>query len=288
MIKILLSPTVEEARKVNADVTIEAEYGKKTIKGKLYTSAHHGENAGNKAPCIDINLYTLLSNDELEDIIILISHIDLDTILGLMNLLGLSQEVDAGWAHFCEAAAFIDVNGIHRINDIKVDILTRQRLNAYYYWNFIQGRKERITETTDVIEQIKKAAKAINSIVFEDKLIEEGKKWAKEREAEVESKLYEENEKYRIFNTDKIFCGGEYYSKTLEKIIPAIISYNQQYKSITLSFEDGGKEINAVTIMQELFGSEAGGRSGIAGTPRGKEYMFVDVSNIARKLEELL
>lgn len=40
------------------------------------------------------------------------------------------------------------------------------------------------------------------------------------------------------------------------------------FNAITLAFEDGGKRFNAQEIVQQLWGNEAGGRAGIAGSPR--------------------
>lgn len=89
----------------------------------------------------------------------------------------------------------------------------------------------------------------------------------------------------RVFSTNRVFCGGSYYSPKQKKIIPAIVSYNENFKAVTLSFEDGGKKYNAVKIMQELFGEGAGGKAGIAGTPRGIEFTFGDTKKVIERLE---
>ena len=49
---------------------------------------------------------------------------------------------------------------------------------------------------------------------------------------------------------------------------------------------DGGKELSAKNIVQELWGPEAGGHPGIAGSPRGKEMTKKDLQQLAKLANE--
>lgn len=274
MIKILLAPTYEEAAKVNADITIEAEYGAKTVEGSLYTSAHHGNNAGNPAPCNDKKI------PNLDYVTILLSHLDLDSIVGCGRVHGI---ITPEWDDFCQAIELIDVNGVHHMYKLSQE--NQDRLNAYYAWNFSQGRQERILETTDVTTKVEESLNIIQKIFNGNKeLIELGKIWVKSATEAVENCLLFETKNIRVFSTPQVFCGASYYSPIKNQIMKACVSFNQKFKAITLSFEDGGKEFNAMEIMQELFGNEAGGRPGIAGTPRGVEFTNDDMKKVIDKL----
>lgn len=80
-----------------------------------------------------------------------------------------------------------------------------------------------------------------------------GKEWAQTREKEVEDQLVYENKDVRVFDTNGIFCAASYFSPNQNTICPATITYNEKFKSITLAFEDGGKQFNAREIVQELW-----------------------------------
>jgi len=275
--KILLAPTYEEAIKISADITIEAEYGSKTVEGKLYTSAHHGKNSNNPAPCNDEKIPTL------DYITILLSHLDVDTIIGCGRVYGI---ITKEWDDFCKAVEIIDVNGTHHMYKLSQE--NQDRLNAYYAWNFSQGRQERIVETTDVTSKIEESLLVLTKIFNNDEnLIKAGKIWVKSATEAVENCLLFETQNVRVFSTSQVFCGAAYYSLIKNKIMLACVSFNQKFKAITLSFEDGGKQFNAVEIMQEIFGNEAGGRPGIAGTPRGIEFTTDDMKNVVDKLIKL-
>ena len=68
----------------------------------------------------------------------------------------------------------------------------------------------------------------------------------------------------------------------------ATVSLNTKFNSVTLAFEDGGMKYNAAGIMKDLFGPDAGGRAGIAGTPRGAQYGDDDLRKVIDYVEALL
>lgn len=277
--QILLAPTYDIAKTINAEATVEAEYGDECLEGTMATLAHHGPRANNPAPCNTPDVPVLPPFAT-----IVVSHIDLDTLGGIYALQGRKPEDDRFW----EAAEKIDVEGAHHIHELDQDI--QDKLNAYYAYNDGQPR-QRYTEAIDVTKQIDDAYNVVNAIIDindpeHDKLIAAGKEWAQTREKEVEDQLVYENKDVRVFDTNGIFCAASYFSPNQNTICPATITYNEKFKSITLAFEDGGKQLNAREIVQELWGPEAGGREGIAGSPRNVEMTKNDLAKLVNELTE--
>lgn len=258
--KILLAPKWELAKDLVAEATVEAEYGENVLKGIIVTLAHHvKEYKSEPAPCNRKDV-PLLPNDAT----IVVSHIDLDTVGGIMALMGLKTQDDAFWA----AAEFIDLNGPHHGYKFPAEL---PKLQAYWAWNSAQPRARYSDEVVDVTETVMKHIDAVQKILSGDQeLIEQGQKWAAETQAKIEACLVEEDDKVRVFATDDVFCGAAYFSPNLGKVVPVIIAMNTKFGAITVSVEDGGKTLNAKELVQSLWGSEAGGHAGIAGSPRGK------------------
>ena len=92
--KVILAPTKELAETTHADATVEAEYGDYCIEGKTVTLAHHGSRSSNPAPCnADVKPLDISKPQT-----ILISHIDLDTLGGIMALTGEKPYDPSFWA----------------------------------------------------------------------------------------------------------------------------------------------------------------------------------------------
>lgn len=277
--RVILAPSYDIAKNIKAEATVEAEYGDECLEGTMVTLAHHGPRLNNPAPCNTLDVPELPPFAT-----VVVSHIDLDTLGGIYALQGRKPEDYRFW----EAAEMIDVKGAHHIHELDKDI--QDKLNAYYAYNDGQPR-QRYTEAIDVTKQIDDTYNVVNAIVDindpeHDKLITAGKEWAQTREKEVEDQLVYENKDVRVFDTNGIFCAASYFSPNQNTICPATVTYNEKFKSITLAFEDGGKQLNAKEIVQELWGPEAGGREGIAGSPRNVEMTKNDLAKLVNELTE--
>jgi len=138
--KILLAPTAELAQQVVSDYNgeincIEVEYGAIEVRGNLNNLAHHGLRAGNIAPCIAKvaqNSYDCL-----------VSHLDLDTLGGILAIRGDKPESPEFW----KAAAYIDVHGPQYLHTFESDQI--DQLNAYWAWAS-KNPRVRYTEVTDI------------------------------------------------------------------------------------------------------------------------------------------
>lgn len=277
--RVILAPSYDIAKNIKAEATVEAEYGDECLEGTMVTLAHHGPRSNNPAPCNTPDVPELPPFAT-----VVVSHIDLDTLGGIYALQGRKPEDYRFW----EAAEMIDVKGAHHIHELDKDI--HYKFNAYYAYNDGQPR-QRYIEAIDVTKQIDDTYNVVNAIVDindpeHDKLITAGKEWAQTREKEVEDQLVYENKDVRVFDTNGIFCAASYFSPNQNTICPATVTYNEKFKSITLAFEDGGKQLNAKEIVQELWGPEAGGREGIAGSPRNVEMTKNDLAKLVNELTE--
>ena len=285
MNKVLLAPTKDLAESIpQPEATVEAEYGNVCIDGSKITLAHHTEaHKNDPAPC------NSEVDQTLDEATILVSHIDLDTLGGIFAISGEKMEDPAFW----EAAEFIDLNGPHHIHEL--DQAEQDKLNAFYAWeqklrefSENKGRYPRDT-ITDVTRDVADRKRGLEAILDErhpdhDVLIEAGRIWEERSTAEIESKLVAEDRGLREFSTDGVFCAAAYYSPGYETVMPATITFNERFNAITVAFEDGGKKISAKEFVQSLWGPEAGGHDGIAGSPRGQVMTMDDFSKAADKL----
>lgn len=266
-----------EEHGISADATVEAEYGDKVIKGRIATLAHHTKEYENcPAPCNNNEVVPLEDNSS-----ILISHMDLDTLGGIAALMGRKKDDPAFW----KVAEFIDLNGPQNL--YKVDEKVAEKYIAYQAYQATH-RTPRFTEITDVTDLVNEHLEIVDKAIEGDReLIEQGKKWDKETKEKIEACLVYENENVRVFNSpDGVFCSASYYSEKQGKVIPSTVTRNGKFKSVTVAMEDHGEKLSAKDLVQELWGDEAGGHRGIAGSPRGQEMTEKDLQKLAELVNE--
>lgn len=177
---VILAPTYDLAKQYaqehRVDATVEAEYGERVVEGEALTLAHHGPRANNPAPCNDPKAVKLP-----DDSIVMISHLDLDTLGGILALQGRKPEGQEFW----DAAEYVDVNGPHHIYEFSGRI--KDKLNAYYGFEFkmrnAEARldREHVTEVTDSVEKYGLGLYTLLDRHAPEKnraqMIEEGRKW---------------------------------------------------------------------------------------------------------------
>lgn len=281
-LRVLLVPKyMSEEELADAQIkptaTVEAEYGEKIIKGEQVTLAHHiKEYENNPAPCNTPNVPVLA-----DDSTIVVSHLDLDTLGGVAALMGRKKEDYEFW----RAAEFIDLNGPHNLFQVEEE--AKRKYIAYQAYQ-ANHRTPRFTEVTDVTDIVLEHLGIIDKVLEGDKeLIQEGAKWNEETKKKIEECLVFENDNVRVFNSpDGVFCSAAYYSEKQGKVIPSTVTRNGKFKSVTVAMADGGKKVSAKELVQELWGNEAGGHPGIAGSPRGKEITEKDMQQLAKAVNE--
>ena len=274
--KIILAAKVELAKafKETNDVyaTVEAEYGDTVIEGTHVTLAHHcGPYANHPAPCCREDI-----EKAPEGSTILVSHIDLDTVGGCLALMGLKAELCT--KEFWDGAGYIDTSGPHRLGEL--DTLVRRQLQACYAWEADNTVVVSPIKVTDVTEHILKYGKAIEAIGNRDvHLLSRGDARVAAEQRALEKRLIEECPRVRVYASTAAdgFTPAGYYSPKYEQIIPATVTFNTETKAITIAFEDGGKKTSARDLVTNIWGPDAGGHPGIAGSPRGQEMSLHDL-----------
>ena len=292
----LLAPRVDFARQMTAEVTVEAEYGAFVWEGRLYTAAHHqpalspyaGRHVrpdGRPSPCNDDAIPVLHSGG-----LVGCSHLDLDTFGGLLrtesdhtHLFGPDS------APFWDLAEQVDVRGPHRLQDLGTPAL-RNQVRAFWAW----CRRQHVPDdrVSDISFLVREAALIVLEILVEvPHRINEGVALL---DAETESNrttfVHASGRVIlRHLNDPGGFVNGLYRCPdgTLEE---GVVTWSRPKGSITLSIAEPSSHpnIDCRALAQTLWGPEAGGHVGIAGTPRGSRYGFEEAERACVALRSLL
>jgi len=269
--------------------TVEAEYGDRTVFGSVLTLCHHGKWAGNPAPC--------MHNEPVGVDAIGLSHIDLDALGGVLAIQGRKPE----FRHFWMTAALVDLSGPHRLPDIlkpfdeETAEALKDRINAFWAWAK-RNRPPTVkgSEVKEVSEYIYKAYEALTAILNGDEdLLEDGREFEKQSER-LNEESFVECKSGVIVRVSPEFVNMFYrppksLGAKFEDVAYAVVAFNTRTGSITVSFEDSGMfSLSAVKIVQELWGPEAGGRDGIAGSPRGVRMGLKDLYDAAEAVRKAL
>lgn len=280
-VQVILAPTAELALTVDTPaVTVEAEYGDITVKGSRYTAAHHGRNAANPCPCVDTLIPVCKPGEN-----ILISHIDLDTLGGVARAMGWRLKLRHP---FWRLAAFVDINGPHKLAQSGASEEDLAALYAYWAWSQSnRGPRRENDQTHDVTDEVKNHLDAVERILAGDEeLLAAGEAFKLAGEALNEESFVEVSGGV-IVRVSPAFTNHLYTTPSGE-VCEAVVAFNTKSGSITLSFAEKDDERNACEIMQEIFGPKAGGHKGIAGSPRGYRLGVGPLEDVFRNVRGLL
>lgn len=294
-VRVLWASTADLARTVEKPaVTIEAEYGEYVAEGTRYTAAHHqktgpyvGTHAGGnrRAPCNDPDI-AVVSGEE----IILISHLDLDTVGGVLRALGDDYLFSEENADFWETAEFVDTHGAHELSEESPHHDTFKA-----WWKWLEDSRPRINkkEVVDATEFIGKAKLVLDALIgnseygakvdkmLREGLIEAGKAWWAANKALNQSSFIgaqiTANGKVVAIRVAGQFVNHIYELPGINLKADCICALDTTTKGIRLSFLDNGKTLSACDTIRRVWADKdadgnylAGGHPGIAGTPRGK------------------
>jgi hypothetical protein len=272
-VQVLLAINVDLASTVNAQITIEAEYGSTTINGSRYTAAHHGANCENPAPCLDAGLDDIAEDGDT----VLVSHLDLDTIGGIARAIGHPIADHQG---FWKLSAYVDVNGPHKLGQSGAEQEDVDRLYAYWAWaQSNRGPRRENDQIHDVTSEVATHLNVIHEILRGDAgLLKAGQEF-KEAGERLNEESFVEVHAGTIVRVGPAFV-NHIYTTPQGEVCKAVVSFNTKTGSITLSFADKEDGRNAAKIMQEAFGPDAGGHAGIAGSPRGTRMKLADLATL--------
>ena len=269
---ILLSSSPESLRAAllphASTATVEAEFGDVVIEGTIVTLAHHGPRAGNPCPCLcnpasagNIDVFGL-------------SHIDLDTIGGVLGLLGKRP----GPMSFWELAAFIDVNGPHKVSEFGASPKDLACLFAWWAWSESHRcAPPRDGSVADVTDYVADAAEVLAAVMNGDaQLLALGEEWcARKKELNASSFLECTGDVLTRIHTE--FVNGLYVDPD-GCLARAVIGYNPERGSVTISLADPISGVSCAEIARMLWGTLAGGHEGIAGSPRGEKMRLSELA----------
>lgn len=283
---VVLAPNAALARGVAAALTVEAEYGAFVAEGSRYTAAHHqatgpfqGRHTGGfaPAPCNDPNIPVLQDGE-----VILLSHLDLDSVGGALRGLGVADLFGSDTQGFWETAEFVDTNGAHRLAK---DHQERPKLGAWWAWLTENRPKPDHKNVTDVTDFVSRCEAVLRTLLrggadLED-LLKKGKEFLDNEETLNRDSLYgvltlgpEGSKVTLVLRVSDKFVNHLYALD--QGVADAVLALNTTNGCVTLSFEDGGKRFNAREIVQTIWTERdaennflAGGHPGIAGSPRG-------------------
>ena len=290
-------------------LTVEAEYGSYVAEGRLHTAAHHQPvgspyagrhlvEGGRPSPCNSNLIPILTEEDAAVGAVVLVSHVDLDTFGGVLRSMPEFQDlfppknVDAAalakapaeaanvivsiWnnVNFWNLAEFVDVRGAHKLGESGVGERYLSQIYAFWAWSKSPEGGPRLPrdQVTDVTNLVRAAGEALRRIFHDDaELLAAGDAFrAAEDDLNKRTFLRREGDVIvRIAGFSRDFCNHLYVTPNGE-VGRAVASYGRESGSVTISLADPVSGVSCRAIVQELWGAEAGGHDGIAGSPREK------------------
>ena len=283
MAVVVIAPNATIAAAFSPALTVEAEYGSVVAEGSRYTAAHHQPSGpfagrhivegGRPSPCNDPAI-PLLGEQE----VILLSHFDLDSVGGALR--AFPEFVDLFGeenADFWEMAEWVDVRGAHKLPDAPLHGQVLY-LQAFWAWSKANLPFYSRTEVTDVTSNIIAAGEALRRILSGDRdLLTAGAVFAA-KEADLNEDTFvlsEDSIILRVSHDPRAFCNHLY--RTPSGVLSrGVVVLNTHTGTITVSIPDAVAGLSCATIVKGLWGPEAGGHPGIAGSPRGQVMKLAD------------
>jgi len=297
---VLHAPSADLARSIVLPVlTVEAEYGDYVCEGRAYTAAHHQgsgpyagrhlpglTDTGRPSPCNDVDIRPVGEED-----VVVVSHIDLDTLGGCLRATGVHGPLFvAEFSAFWELAEFVDVSGPHRMDPEHAEA---PRLRAVWAWlqeHRPQYPRDEIVEVTDLVLAF---GGALWAIFHDDEtMLAAGEAMRQAEDALNESSfgffIPVEGTEYSIVTREADQFTNHLYRTPDGNVGTVVVALNDKMQSVTISLESPIEGVVCRDLVQALWGPEAGGHAGIAGSPREQEMDWSHVEALTERVEALL
>ena len=291
-------PTADLAREATVAVTVEAEYGSFVMEGTVFTAAHHQgsgtyagrhlpgfEETGRPSPCNDEGIPVLGLHD-----VVAVSHIDLDSVGGsLRTVADFAPLFGARFAGFWALAEYIDVSGAHRLEP---DHVWAPALRAVWAWMQEHRPQYSREEIEDCSEFMHAAGQMLTRLLVEEDadLLAAGQAMA-DAEAELNKdsllRVVEAGDRLVAVREADQFV-NHLYRLPDGRVAAAVVARNTKMSSVSVSLADPIEGVVCREIVQHLWGEDAGGHAGIAGSPRGQEMTSDDLDACVEATVELL
>jgi len=293
-LKEAISVAEEEKTKGAFVVAVEAEWGDEALESPYADIAlnHHGSRASNPCPSeigiVAPQVVELCKKHKNKTYIV--SHIDADTIFGIMWCEGLF-DAEKGYApdlvQIAKMVAFTDKNGRH------IAMSELEALNdtdAFKKWLSLGllFSRNAISFKGDISEHVAKIIYAASQIIFsknikESQIYKEALEWEAGKAKSAKEAITYKDDILLGFASKKFMCDNYALFADEDGIVrKIIIQYDLHNKSILLAAYDAktaqdffGKK-GVVGPLQDFFGNEAGGHIAIGGSPRNKPMKWQD------------
>jgi len=294
-------PTAELARSFDAEVTVEAEYGSYVMEGTLYTAAHHQkdgpyvgrhvpghETTGRPSPCNDTGIPVLTDKWPNARDVVAVSHLDLDTVGGCLRTMGYFAPLfGAAHAEFWALAEYVDVNGPHRM-----DPNHPEAHNLLAFWAWMEACRPRMSrdEVEEVTDFVMEAGQALLRILVQRHagLIAAGQRFAARGRVlgSVSFVRHCRVGEYLVVAREAAQFVNHCYRLDDGQVADVVVAFNTAQHSVTVSFESPIEGLSCRWLVQDLWGPEAGGHDGIAGSPRGQVMTAADRDALFHEIVE--
>lgn len=277
MARILHAPSATLASTLTPTLTVEAEYGSVVAEGSRYTAAHHqaagpfaGRHivaGGRPSPCNDPNIPSVHGDE-----VVMISHLDLDTVGGVLRAtLGQGHPIFRH-AGFWQLAEFLDVNGAHRLAAAGADYDDVRAIYAWWAWaknGLPRFPRDAVADATAAIDAAGDALVRI-LVDLEAGLLLAGDAFRAD-EAALNARTFVRRDGDVLVRRAEV--GGDFcnhlYTDPSGVAARAVVCLNTAFKAVTVSIADPEREeVSCRDLVQRLWGPEAGGHKGIGGGPR--------------------
>jgi len=274
----------EKVKEIAPCCTIECEYGDKVIdeniEGVELAFYHHGEYSDNQPPCLRWEVYYQLKKP-FDNFIV--SHVDLDTIFGIMWASKILKPTDVA-KKIAELVAIQDLNGFHYIESEILSTLNDPIKYRFLGIGYMLSRFKFEDDNmlcSDYSKAVHKAILKIKDIIIDgvsDDLKNTIDTWLieKEKEALKLVKNYRKNLFTYFIKNGSINPLSAYKLPIHEDYSKINIVYNSETGIITIAcFNEKWAKIffgenGVITPLQRYFGNSAGGRVTVGGSPRDK------------------
>lgn len=285
--KILLSKNADSLRAALAPYSlfavVEAEYGNTEVEGSSdKLTLNHHIRPERPCPCSLSNARFEEERDSIEAVGL--SHFDLDTLGGILALQGEKPKIHKFWA----LAEHVDLNGPHVIQEHPLyDEKTHCLLASFWAWSKANRLfAERDGSVSDVTEYVQEAKSVLGHILMgEKKDLQRGKDFLRE-EADLKNRSFVTAKNGVVLRQDTAFVNHLYYDRKGNPL-GYVVGFNPQRKSVTVS-RAGDEGISCSDFVQRLWGPGAGGRDGIAGSPRDEDKTLDDAREAYEALVKAL
>jgi hypothetical protein len=207
-----------------------------------------------------------------------ISHLDIDTLGGVLALVGVKPHAPKFWV----LAAFVDEQGAHRIRANGADERTIAQIWAMWAW--LESHPITITEeVTGVTNQVIEATKALCQILAgdEDLLLAGNAFQAEEAKNNLAAFVRSSSTggKTIILRESEGFV-NHLYTTPAGTQGDWVVAYNPADTSVTISMRETIPGFSCIELVQTLWGPLAGGHVGIAGSPRNRKMCLKDADEL--------